>query len=143
MCEVVSTAPSTSKKASHATCMFSAAASVCVITKCSAISVDTYFANPLVTVIIQSSDRFINASFFTVSDPLSMTFIQHTVFNAVLHIWRPSISSQPMDTQCSIDLLKMGSSSYYDRVGQILISNYEMYCQWWAWGGVVVKALRY
>jgi len=31
-----------------------------------------------------------------------------------------------------MDLVKrMGSSSYYDRVGPILISNYEMYCQWY------------
>jgi hypothetical protein len=65
--------------------------------------VDINFSNPLVTVIIQSSDRFIRCQFFTVSDPLSMTFIQHTVFNAVLHIWRPSIASQPMDTQCCGD----------------------------------------
>lgn len=56
----------------------------------------------------------------TVSDPLSITFIQHTVFTAILHIWRPSISSQPMHTQCC-----------YDRVGPIIISNYEMYCQWY------------
>jgi hypothetical protein len=55
------------------------------------------------TVIIQSSHHFIRCQLYTVYDPLSMTFIQHTVFNAILHIWRPSISSQPTDTQCCGD----------------------------------------
>jgi hypothetical protein len=58
-----------------------------------------------------------------------MTFIQRkfSTFGGLQFHHNPWI----LNAVVTMDLLKwMGSSSYNDRVGQIFISNYEMYCQW-------------